>query len=82
MFIDKEFDLLLSERPVAPKVKDYPTRIFSSRTRRDFLSYLDSLEAEADPDHVDLVVRTYGETWTEPYRTMLEHERSRRATSP
>ncbi|MDE2784278.1 MAG: hypothetical protein OXK77_15090 [Gemmatimonadota bacterium] len=81
MFIDKEFDLLLSERPVAPKVEDYPTKIFSTRTRRDFLSYLDALEAEADPDHVDLVVRTYGETRTEPYRSMLEHERSRRTAS-
>ena len=81
MFIDKEFDLLLSERPVAPQVEDYPTRIFSSRTRRDFLSYLDALEAEADPDHVDLVVRTYGETRIEPYRSMLEHERSKGATA-
>ena len=80
MFIDNEFAQLLSEPPVAPKV-NYATKIFSKRTRRDFLSYLAGLEAEADPDHVDLVVRTYGESWTEPYRTMLEHERNTGATS-
>lgn len=81
MFIDNEFAQLLSEPPLAPRV-DYPTRVFSTRTRRDFLSYLAALETEADPDHVGLVVRTYGETWTEPYRSMLEHERSRRTGSP
>ena len=80
MFIDDEFAQLLSEPPVAPKV-NYPTRIYSKRTRRDFLSYLAALEAEADQDHVDLVFRTYGETWTVPYRSMLEHERNRRATT-
>ena len=80
MFIDNEFAQLLSERPVASEVEDYPTRIFSTRSRDDFLAYLDTLED--DPTHVERVVRTYGETWIEPYRTMLEHERSRRAASP
>ncbi len=82
MFIDKQFDLLLSEPPVAPRVKDHPARIFSSRNRHDFLSYLAELEAEADPDHVSLVVRTYGEGWLQPYRSMLAHERGKPNPSP
>ena len=82
MFIDKEFDLLLSEPPVAPRVTDHAAKIFSSRNRRDFLSYLAALEAEADPDHVNLVVRTYGEEWLQPYRSMLEHERGKSSPSP
>ena len=81
MFIDNEFAQLLSEPPVAPKTTDYPTRIFSTRNRDDFLAYLDALEAEAAPAHVDLVKRTYGETWLEPYRSVLEHERGRRSNS-
>ena len=82
MFIDKQFDLLLSEPPVAPRVKDDTAKIFSSRNRRDFLSYLAALEAEADPDHVELVVRTYGKEWLLPYRSMLEHERGKPSPSP
>ena len=78
MFIDNEFAQLLSERPLASEVEDYPTRIFSTRSRDDFLAYLATLED--DPTHVQRVVRTYGETWTEPYRSMLEHERSRGTT--
>ena len=66
MFIDNAFAQLLREPPVAPKATDYPTRIFSTRNRNDFLAYLDALEAEADPAHVDLVKRTYGEKWLVP----------------
>ena len=77
MFIDNEFAQLLSEEPLATAVKEHPTRIFSTRSRDDFLTYLSALEAGAESDHVVLVARTYGETWTEPYRSMLEHERSK-----
>ncbi len=80
MFIDNEFAQLLSEQPVATEVEDYPTRIFSTRSRDDFLAYLETLED--DPTHVERVVRTYGETWTKPYRSMLEHERNRRTALP
>ncbi|MYA17205.1 MAG: hypothetical protein F4238_08745 [Gemmatimonadetes bacterium] len=80
MFIDNEFAQLLSEQPVASEVESYPTRIFSTRSRDDFLAYLGTLED--DPTHVERVVRTYGETWTRPYRAILEDERSRRTASP
>lgn len=82
MFIDKEFDLLLSQPPAAPKVRDYPARIFSIRSRDDFLAYLVGVEAEADPAHVALVTHTYGEEWLQSYRSLLEHERGRRSNSP
>ena len=78
MFVDNEFAQLLSEEPLATAVKAYPARIFSTRSRNDFLTYLVGLEEKTDPAHVALVTRTYGETWTEPYRSMLEHERSKR----
>ena len=82
MFIDNEFALLLSEPPVAPKAKDYATRIFSTGTRDNFLDYLADLEEEADSAHVDLVMRTYGQKWLQPFRSVLEHERGRQNNSP
>ena len=82
MFIDNECAQLLSEEPLASAVTRYPARIFSTRSRDNFLTYLADLESEADPDHVALVARTYGKSWTEPFRTILEHERSKRTTSP
>ena len=77
MFIDNEFAQLLSEGRLAAAANDYPTKIFSTRSRDDFLEYLHELEADAEPAHLDIVTRTYGETWTQPYRSMLEHERSK-----
>lgn len=77
MFIDNEFAHLLSEGPLAAEVNEYSTRIFSTRSRDEFLTYLVGLEDKASPDHVDLVNRTYGENWTKPFRSILEHERNR-----
>ena len=42
MFVDNEFAQLLSEEPLATAVGDYPTRIFSTRSRNDFLVCLPS----------------------------------------
>ena len=80
MFVDNEFAQLLSEGRLAEAAEVYPTKIFSTRSRDGFLEYLHELEADADPAHLDLVVRSYGETWTEPYRSMLEHERSKQGS--
>jgi hypothetical protein len=80
MFIDDEFVQLLIEQPLAQEIKPYATRIFSTRSRDEFLAYLQSVEAEASPEHVQLVTRTYGEGWVEPFRSILEHERSRNST--
>ena len=75
MFVDKEFAQILSEGPLKTEVRKYPTRVFSSRSRTEFLRYLKDLEAEASPEHVELVTQTYGKRGTEPYREVLEHER-------
>lgn len=77
MFVDDGFAQLLSEGPLDAAVEDYRTKIFSTRSRDEFLDYLSELETAADPTHIELVKRTYGDSWTEPYRTILEHERSR-----
>lgn len=77
MFIDDEFAQLLGEGPIRTEIAGYPTRIFSTRTRDGFLLYLRQLEAEAPTDHLATVARIYGEGWTTPYRTLLEHERGR-----
>ncbi|WP_420442272.1 hypothetical protein [Candidatus Palauibacter sp.] len=77
MFIDNEFAQLLREEPLASAITDYSTKIFSARSRDDFMDYLGDLEKKAASAHVDLVTRTYGETWLEPYRSVLEHERGR-----
>ena len=81
MFIDNEFAQLLREEPLATAIKDHSPRIFSARTRDDFLDYLADLEEAAGSAHVDLVTRTYGEKWLKPYRSVLEHERGRRSNS-
>lgn len=78
MFIDNQFAHLLEQGRLGDAVNEYATRIFSARSREGFLDHLAGLEEEADPDHVALVTRTYGETWTEPYRSLLEHERNKR----
>lgn len=77
MFIDNEFAQLLREGPLAKTVSGFPVRIFSARSRDDFLAYLTELEEDADPAHVGLVRRTYGETWLERYCSILAHERSK-----
>ncbi|MDE2945347.1 MAG: hypothetical protein OXT63_14245 [Gemmatimonadota bacterium] len=77
MFIDNEFAQLLSEGRLAEAVSRFSARIFCYRSRDDFLAYLKELEEEADSAHVSLVTRTYGETWTEPYRSILEDERGK-----
>jgi hypothetical protein len=50
----------------------YTTKIFSSRTFSDFMSYLDSIETNADPKHLQYVADAYGET--KPYMNILWDE--------
>jgi hypothetical protein len=77
MFVDDECATLLGEGPLKERI-NYPTKIFSNRTRENFLSYLAGLESEAGPGHRDRVVAVYGESWLTPYRDLLRHERERR----
>jgi hypothetical protein len=76
IFVDNEMAQLLSEEPLASEVAKYGTRVFSTRTRDEFLAYLRQIEAETPPEHVELVRRTYGDSWLTGFRTILEHERA------
>jgi hypothetical protein len=78
MFVDDECASLLGEGPLDERIV-YPTRVFSNKTRQEFLEYVASCEEEAGPAHRDLVVGTYGENWLTPYRAMLQDERQRTA---
>jgi hypothetical protein len=77
MFIDDEFAQILREGPVDKEIAIYPTRVFSNRSKKEFLNYLREIEADAPKDHVALVARTYGDDWVTPYRSLLEHEREK-----
>ncbi|MBI4503803.1 MAG: hypothetical protein HY700_21905 [Gemmatimonadetes bacterium] len=76
VFVDDECASLLREVPLRDRIQ-YPTRVFSSRTREAFIDYLVGLERDAGDAHRDLITSVYGETWLEPYRTILKHERER-----
>lgn len=72
MFVDKENAALLEDGRVKAKI-EYPTKIFSLRNKEEFLRHLDELLANADPAHIELVKNVYGDSWTKPYTTILEH---------
>ena len=80
MFVDNEMAQLLAEEPLATEVAKYKTKVFSTRNRDEFLAYLEDMEAVVPDDHVDLVRKTYGDSWLTGYRSILEHER--RKSSP
>lgn len=76
MFLDKEMESLLGENAVRTRL-GYPTRIFSLRNKTQFLAYLDSIEANAPPGHIDLVREVYGNSWEKPYMEVFhEHSKS------
>jgi hypothetical protein len=75
MFVDNECAELLREGPLNTRIP-YATKVFSKKTGEDFLSYLAELEENAGSVHFDWVIRTYGESWLEPFRTILQHERN------
>lgn len=79
MFIDDYFASLMQDQPLKSRLAQYRTRVFSNRTREEFLSYLADIEASAPSEHVALVRRVYGDDWLMPYRRMLADDRARRA---
>lgn len=85
IFVDNEFAVMLGEKFIVEHIAAYPTRIFSARTKNEFLSYLKSIEETAPSEHVDAVRDVYGPDWDLPFRTILEQEReqsSRRQSRP
>lgn len=78
MFVDNQFAGLLDEEPLSSRIQ-YPTTVFSSRTRDEFLEYLRDIEASVSPDHRELVETVYGPDWEQPFREILAAERGRSA---
>jgi hypothetical protein len=72
MFVDNGMAALLKESPLNKELAVYAAKVFSPNTKEEFLQYLDSLEQEADPSHLELIQDAYGETWLEPHLSLLE----------
>lgn len=73
MFIDNENADFLKDGRIKTKI-GYPTKIFSRKTKKEFLDYLDSLLSSMSQEHRDLLSRVYGENYLEPYITILENK--------
>ena len=73
MFVDDENTALLQDGRVKTKIR-YPTKMFSQRNKEEFLKHLDDILNSADPSHIDLIKQVYGEDWTQPFVTILEHK--------
>jgi hypothetical protein len=71
MFIDDEQANYIAELTKQKKF-NYKCRVFSTRTKEDFIQYLSELEAKIPKSHFELVGRLYGPNWTKPYLTMFE----------
>lgn len=73
MFVDDENTALLEDNRVKAKVQ-YPTKMFSRRNKEAFLQHLDDLLANADPEHLELIKKVYGEDYLKPYTQILEQK--------
>ncbi|XHR28141.1 MAG: hypothetical protein ACFUZC_19710 [Chthoniobacteraceae bacterium] len=62
MFVDKEMHGLLDEQPLK-KALNYGTKIFSLRSKEEFLDFLDQIESSATTEHLAKVREVYGDGW-------------------
>lgn len=64
MLIDSQFAGYLRESPLN-KFVNYKTKIFSYKTRNDFMQFLDDIENEgATKEHINVLNEVYGKWWT------------------
>ena len=73
MFVDKEMHGLLDEPPLKTAL-NYGTKVFSPRSKQDFLDFLDQIENSAPAEHMAKVREVYGDGWEKPYVEVF-HER-------
>jgi hypothetical protein len=73
MLVDRRCRSLLVETPLRDELPE-GLRVFDARTLSELESWLDEIETEAPPEHVALVRRIYGDSWLEPYASILERE--------
>jgi hypothetical protein len=78
MVVDNEMATYLREVPLREEVKKFGTKIFSPNSKKDFLAFLEGLEAKASKGRVALVEHHYGKGWLEPYLDLVAHRKERR----
>jgi hypothetical protein len=69
IFVDNEFARYLAEKDVRDRL-GYDTKVFSSRSGKEFLSYLDEIENETPLSHIEKVNELYGIDWPKPYLSL------------
>lgn len=77
IFVDNAMAALLNEQPIKKEIEKYGTKIFCLNTKEDFLKYLDEIKNTASPEHLAIIEDSYGESWTEPYMTLIINKRQR-----
>jgi len=66
MFVDNECNGFLKEKPLADEIR-YGTKVFSYKSRKQFLEYLDKIKSTASRTHLEKVKEVYGDDWMQPY---------------
>jgi hypothetical protein len=60
------------EEPIATEIANYGTKVFSTRTREQFMAYLKEMEAGVPAEHRQLAMDTYGKSWLTGFLSILE----------
>ncbi len=74
LFIDKECHSYLLEEPLRSSI-DFNTKLFSLQNKHEFMEYLNSIEQNAEREHIKKVEEVYGEGWKKPYIDIFEKKR-------
>lgn len=71
MLIDKEFQTRLSTEPLKSRL-GLANKVYSLNKRKEFMDYLDDIEAKMTKKHLALVNEVYGDWYNEPYTSMFD----------
>lgn len=83
MFVDNPMRGHLRDQPLREEVARFGTQIFSYRSRTEFLSYLNDIEASADERHIRCVNMVYGELRLDPFLDLIvQWKRQRERVEP
>ncbi len=84
MFVDKQSARLLRELPKnTPKylrLSEFDTKIFSLSEKEDFIKYLEDIVKELPDEQMEALQDVEGDKFTEPYWSIIEHEKIRKRT--
>ncbi len=72
MFVDKEISHLVKQRELRDELAN-GSRFFSLRQneKTEFLEYLEQIERNAAPEHLQFVAEVYGPDWPTPFVDLL-----------